>query len=75
MQQTKKWYRFTGLPITYWGQATEEQAKAYCAIRAKRYPDATYTEVDDPGEECRSVINVDAWLPPARSRRLRARRP
>jgi hypothetical protein len=61
MLTEKKWYRFDGGPITHWGRATEAQAKAYRDIRAHRYPDATFTEVDGEPDDG-TIVNVDVML-------------
>jgi hypothetical protein len=60
----KKWYRFDAGPLSHWGHATNEQAKAYCAMRAVRYPDATHTEVaGEPEDMACTIINIAAHLP------------
>lgn len=61
----KKWYRFNGAPITYWGEATEAQAIAYTRMLSDRYPLMSYTEVDGkPDDEAAyTIINVEAWFP------------
>lgn len=62
-----KWFKFVGLPITHWGSGTEEQARAYAEIKARRYPGARYVEVDgEPTDEGATVINLDAMLSVAR---------
>lgn len=60
---TEKWYRFDGGPITRWGCATEEQAKAYVGMCAKRYPEATCTVVaGEPEDEGCTIVNVATIL-------------
>lgn len=41
-----KWFMFTGLPLVQCGRGADEQARAYTELRARRYPAATYVEVD-----------------------------
>jgi hypothetical protein len=59
----KKWYRFDAGPLSHWGHVTEAQATAYTQMRAKRYPDATHTEVaGEPEDMACSIVNVAVML-------------
>lgn len=61
-----KWFAFPGLPLLRCGRATEEQAREYAEIRARRRPGVSYVELDGAPADESTIINLDVALSVAR---------
>jgi hypothetical protein len=60
----QRWFKFTApRALTQHGHGTEEEARMYAKIRARRYPGTTYVEVDgEPIDEGATVVNLDVAI-------------